>query len=320
MKDFTGRSPIHGGPFIGAFMSLSHETLHADRLIHYLLGSLPENEAEGLDEQVITDDLLASRLRLLEDDLVDAYVSGSLSGETLRRFETFYLASPRRREKVAFARRLLAVIDGPPDTAAATTPPTATGRGVPARWFRWSSAAVAALLLATGVLLVQDLRLRRSLRDAEQRTVAANQEASVLTGQLANQRQATSAAQKAVVDARAAEPVATVALVLLQQTRGVSSPPIIAVQSGSRTVRLELRIDAPPLASYEVALRDPATNRIVWRIAGLRPREMRNSPVVPVGIPAALLKPQHYALELFGVPAGGGSAFAGTYAFEVVRH
>lgn len=300
-------------------MSLPQETLQADRLIDYLLGSLPEDEAECLEEQVITDDLLASRLRGLEDDLVDAYVSGSLTGQTLRRFETFYLASPRRREKVAFARRLVAAIDGPRDTAAAVPPPTAAGRGVPARWFRWSSTAAAALLLATGVLLVQDLRLSRGVMDAERRTGAANQRASALLEQLADQQRATAAAKQALVDARAAEPVAAVALVLLQQTRGVSSMPIIAVESGSRTVPLELRIDAAPLASYEVALRDPATNGIVWRVTRLTPRGMRDSAVVPVGIPAALLKPQHYALELFAVRSGGGSEFAGSYAFEVVR-
>jgi len=319
LKDFVGRNPIVGGPFIGVFMSLPQETLPDDRLIHYLLGSLPEDEAECLDEMVVTDDLLASRLRLLENDLVDAYVSGSLTGQTLRRFETFYLASPRRREKVAFARRLLTVIDGPRDAAAAVPPPTAPARGVLARWFRWSSAVAAALLLATGVLLVQDLRLSRDLRDAERRNVAADQRTSALSGQLADQQQATAAAKQALVDARAAEPVATVALVLLQQTRGVSSMPIIAVESGSRSVPLELKIDTPPLPSYEVALRDPATNGIVWRVARLTPRGRRGSAVVPVGIPADLLKPQHYALELFGVRSGGGSEFTGSYAFEVVR-
>ena len=41
--------------------------------------------------------------------------------------------------------------------------------------------------------------------------------------------------------------------------------------------------------------------------------------MVPLRLPAALLKPQHYALELFGFRSDGGSEFAGSYAFEVVR-
>ena len=68
------------------------------KMIHYLLGSLPEKEAERLDELSITDDDFALRLNDAENDLVDAYVRGELSAETRERFKTFYLASSKRRE------------------------------------------------------------------------------------------------------------------------------------------------------------------------------------------------------------------------------
>ena len=42
-------------------------------LASYLLGLLPEEEAERLDEASVVDDELASRLCGVEDDLVDAY-------------------------------------------------------------------------------------------------------------------------------------------------------------------------------------------------------------------------------------------------------
>ena len=102
-------------------ISLSGQSVAGDRrLISYLLGALPDEEAERLDEQSIVDEGMAARLCILEDDLVDAYVSGALSGETLERFESHYLASPRRRQKVAFAKRLLAAVDR---TSASPTPP-----------------------------------------------------------------------------------------------------------------------------------------------------------------------------------------------------
>ena len=59
--------------------------------------NLPE-DAERLDEASIVDDEIAARLRMVEHDLVDAYVRGRLTGDTLARFESHYLASPRRRE------------------------------------------------------------------------------------------------------------------------------------------------------------------------------------------------------------------------------
>lgn len=87
-----------------------------NRLIRYMLGSLPGNETEQLDEASIADDAIAEQLRQAEDDLVDAYAAGALSGEMLARFETHYLASPARRDKAAFARRLRRLVDGSPGT------------------------------------------------------------------------------------------------------------------------------------------------------------------------------------------------------------
>ena len=52
-------------------------------LVRYLLGSLPHEEAERLDELSIADDTVASRLSEAENDLVDAYIRNELSGETL---------------------------------------------------------------------------------------------------------------------------------------------------------------------------------------------------------------------------------------------
>ena len=50
-------------------------------------------------------------LCLVEDDLVDAYASGRLTGELLEGFESFYLASPRRRAKVTFAAQFRRVVE-----------------------------------------------------------------------------------------------------------------------------------------------------------------------------------------------------------------
>ena len=46
-------------------------------------------------------------MRDVENDLVDAYVRGTLDADTRTRFESFYMSSPRRRAKVRFARAFL---------------------------------------------------------------------------------------------------------------------------------------------------------------------------------------------------------------------
>src|SRR5689334_942847 len=89
-------------------MSSLERPLYDDRvLIQYLLGSMPDEDAGRFDELSVVDDAFSARLSEVENDLVDSYVRGELSGETAERFQSFYLTSPRRREKVRFAETFL---------------------------------------------------------------------------------------------------------------------------------------------------------------------------------------------------------------------
>jgi hypothetical protein len=83
---------------------MNTKTYNNENLNAYLLGALPDAEAEIFDELSFTDDDFAEELSAAEKDLVDAYVNGELTGEKLQKFESFYLASPLRREKVEFAK------------------------------------------------------------------------------------------------------------------------------------------------------------------------------------------------------------------------
>jgi hypothetical protein len=80
-------------------------------LVRFLLGFLPDEETELLDEASIVDDHVAAELRVVESDLVDAYVRDALPDNLRRRFESFYLTSPSRRAKVMLARKFVGAID-----------------------------------------------------------------------------------------------------------------------------------------------------------------------------------------------------------------
>ena len=93
-------------------MSLPHATkLDDEELIQYVLGLLPDEATERLDEASIADDEVAAQLRSVETDLVDSYVRGQLVGATLERFESYYLMSPRRRESVREAAHFVRALD-----------------------------------------------------------------------------------------------------------------------------------------------------------------------------------------------------------------
>jgi hypothetical protein len=297
-------------------MALPPDARHDDdQLVRYLLGALPEDETQRVEEDCLVDDEVAARLRLVEDDLVDAYARGHLTGDRLVRFEAFYLASPGRRQKMEFAKRFLAAVD----SAAPRHEPEALARSQAAgRWSPWMLAAAAAVFLATGLLLVQDTRLRRDVTDARASLAAAEQRVRTVSGQLDDHQRAAAAAIQALANARGTPPEGAVALVLMPQTRGVDRVSMIAVPRGARTVPLDLTLEAANDGQYSVALRDPATNGIVWRSQALASESGRRPPVVPVRVPAGLLKAQHYALDLFELRAGAPE-FVGSYAFEVVH-
>ena len=79
-------------------------TYDKEKLYSYLLGSLPDEDIELLDELTFTDPAFADSVNIAEKDLVDSYVNGGLEGSQLENFESHYLASPIRRKNVQFAR------------------------------------------------------------------------------------------------------------------------------------------------------------------------------------------------------------------------
>jgi len=309
MKDSGGADPI--------------ETMNDDTLTRYLLGALPEAHAEHVDELSVVDDELAARLRQVEDDLLDAYASGALTGERLAHFESHYLASPRRRTRVAFARRLMAAVDSeaPPNPRPVTTG-SRTGTRMRG-WLPASLAAAAVLFLSLGAFLVvqnvQKARLRSGLLTAQRDAAAEHDRAEAAVRRLDEHQRAAAMATPATPVIARRDTLVSIALVLVPQTRSAGPVPMLSVTPGARAVPLDLQIDGAVASSYGAALKDPATNEIVWRSAPLPTPRRSEHPSISVLVPATLLKTQHYAVDLFARTANGNSQLAGTYAFEVVR-
>ena len=76
-------------------------------MIRYLLGELSPEERAALEERYFGDDELFDELVCLENEIVDTYVQGELSENERKRFESHFLVTPERQEKVRFAKSLL---------------------------------------------------------------------------------------------------------------------------------------------------------------------------------------------------------------------
>jgi hypothetical protein len=90
-------------------------------LRRYLLGDLrPPTGSDTaaslqteIEERLFTEAEMVDRLSVIEDDLVDDYVRGELNQGDRELFEKNFLVSPRRREKVAFAKELAKRVASP---------------------------------------------------------------------------------------------------------------------------------------------------------------------------------------------------------------
>jgi hypothetical protein len=313
-------------------VSLSNGQAPDDQLlVRYLVGSLADDEAERLDELSVADDQFASHLSAVEHDLVDAYVKGELSGDTLSRFRSRYLSAPANREKVRFAETFLRY-----QRRAAPAPAhAATGR----HWFpsrrrfpQWGLAAVALLALAVpGYLIVENLRLRNQMSDERGARAGLEERAQQLQRQLNEQRSAS--VETAIELARVRESLAQLearsastqqggktfmpSFMLRAATRGAGDIATIAIPAGTDAVTLQLDLEED-FPRYRIALKDPATDQIVWRGDNLQATSTGEVKSLPITLSASLLKPQTYTVELTGVPARGAAELVSSYTFRVV--
>ena len=301
---------------------MNRQTYNNALIVDYLLGSLSPAETERLDELSFTDDDFAQRLHAVENDLVDAYVRGELHGKLLQRFQSFYLSSPDRLEKVEFAESFLKLADS-------AEPSVQPARQV---WWKaifrsprpaWGTlAAAASLLVVLSWLVVQDMRLRRERETLQQR----QSEFQVLVGK----QQAAAADQQQQIDelrkmlsrldpgTAPAEP-RIIPFVLQAQTRSIGRIAAVSVPAGTDFVTFQLELEVDDYTLYQATLKSIPGGESVWIRSQLRPQARDTSRVVVVTSRASLLKSGNYVLELTGQNAGRTAEPAGSYVFRVEK-
>ncbi|HEX8922038.1 MAG TPA: tetratricopeptide repeat protein, partial [Pyrinomonadaceae bacterium] len=71
----------------------------------YLLGRLePEDRAQRIEERILTEQDYYEELLVIEDEVIDQYLSNELSSDEREAFEQYFLRTPERARKLRFAR------------------------------------------------------------------------------------------------------------------------------------------------------------------------------------------------------------------------
>ena len=321
-------------------------------LLRYLLGALPVDEAEPVEEASVVDEDFAARLNAMEHDLVDSYVRGELEGPNLARFQTWYLSSPLRVQKVEAARTILRIVntaaegsaaivapevteaDTAPEVKAATAAPgELTASVAPTLSYGRDSAAqkstefrigmfrawpILGFAAAVMVLVVALGYLSTKNKQLRKEVAETKKQSTALTAQLNDQRAAAgtaSAGEASAGLAHGVENVATVTMFLPAPTRGASTIPKVDVPAGTGLVVLSLGIGSYGEDNYRAQLMNPTTHQILWHSGLLRPGS--DGTYVSVAVPANVLRSQMYLIQLMHDATNGAPELLATYPFRV---
>jgi hypothetical protein len=240
------------------------------RLVRFLLGTLPEAEYNGIEAALFSDEQLQQEVDSTADDLIQAYLAGTLSNEERASFEAFFLASPGHQERLAFVRDLITA------THRAGRERPASGRQV--RWLIAAAAVIAALAAFAGLVWRKD-----GPREAQGPTPAP-------------ERTSLSPSPGARGSPAPGEdgPVRSVRLPSAAGAR----PSEVLLTTGTRTVRLEVEVWAGP-PSFDATVRDEK-GREAWRVENVAP-SAPGRPLV-LSVPASVFGSGDYVLEVDSEP------------------
>lgn len=320
-------------------------------IIEYLLGSATDVSAERIDELTLVDDEFSERVDAIERDLVDSYAAGVFDPILRGRFESHYLASPIRREKLRFA---VAFRDFASGSRPRAHRETAASSGFWSSVFAWrpafqlgfSAAVVLAVALAGWFIFRQSAPVDQvAQRDHQENVVPSAPAPSgrTATADLAPTPDALND-HNAIVSPSPKPPAGrddqnrpqrrpatprlphpqgptprVLSIVLAPQLRGAGDGlPSISLANKPRRIAATLGLEPTEFRHFRVELRELSSSRIVWRSEPLTSRSEVN-PSITVNLPAAVLRSGLYSFSVSGIDRGSERENIGDYAFQVVR-
>lgn len=315
----------------------------------YLLGKLSDAESANLEERSFVDDNVFDEMEMAEDELIDAYVSGSLSAEDRERFENKLLRSGRIAERVEFAR-LLSESRAPQllvhePAKSSWWPPGFLGISFGANPALTSAAATALLLVVISLAVFVWMRMRfesqlnlqraaieQQRRDLEQKLAAQEAitkrndidlqkslaEEARLRRELEDTQKLLAAQEQPAQNNRQPSLLASISL-YSSSSRAPDQPPELIVPPTARTIQLRLVLD--PDADYDayIATIKSAADDNVLTSGVLKARRSGRSRIIDFSFAANKLPPGEYSVRVSGRTPSGTYDDVGSYQVRVLE-
>lgn len=260
----------------------------------YLLGILPQDRQTDLEQRILSDGAVYEELLVAENDLIDQYVAGTLSGLEKHRFETHFLITPERQKKLRFGKLFKRYLSShqvlvPPEELAdlQTTPSNPTASRKRAQFsmavFRRNPVLAFSMIVVTclGLALLFWFLIKTSARNYAHRESTSTVVVTLAPGSMRSEG----------------------------AIRQVPAP-LKGVD-----VTLELEVANAEFPNYKAQLfreREHLQTR-----EKLKTEQRGGHRVVPVTITGEILRPGDYQLKLSGVLDTGKTEFIDSYSFRV---
>lgn len=312
---------------------------HADKRVvlrQYLLGELSDDSRQRVEETLLTDDDFYQELLIAEDELVDEYLAGALPAGARERFESHFLVTQARRQKLSFASSFRKYVAA--ETAeTAEAPDAATAQSVKTAEAETSRPFAGVSRPSAGASRPSAGVSGPSGADAPQPATSAPPAAlpSIVSIPFYARRPALTWALAATLllavsatywlatrDGRA--PAAGVAANVFQvelttgAVRQGGEMTRVAPPADAGVVRLSLQLPAADHRSYQAALKAD-DGRVLLTRDDLQSRAADSGPAVAFDVPAELLARGDYRVALRGLTAPGAFEDVADYSFRVAR-
>jgi hypothetical protein len=276
----------------------------------YLFGRLDSHLelVESIDEQILTDPEFSMSVDVIEDEIIEEYLEGSLSSEDRQAVERHFLRPPERQRKLKTARLFSRYIEAESRNLKTEQPAPVRSLfksfrlGSALLSFRTFAEMTAAIVFVASILILSNQRreLDMAIKQMDQQLSQERQRSAASSQQLQHVLQSLQPA------------IAMLNLVRPGLQRGALELPEVKLNSGTRVLHVEVALSSKSPGKYRVQLRN--TGKVLWSQDGVDATAVPGGAILKLDIPADVL-PQGTG-ELAVSPSEGGTI---SYWFSVSK-
>lgn len=287
----------------------------------YLLGRLDDQDEleKSLSKEILSDDDLAEIVAATEDEIIEDYLDGTLSGPDREAVDKYFLRPPERGQKLLFARLLRQRFQaGSPDVAGgnsgtgtglAPAPVSVAGHGIMfhLRCHVRTYCELAALLILSASTFIYMVRVSQVQSQIE----AERKNQRLLEGELAQEHEAAASLARQLHELH---PAVVLMSFSLGKNRGSSAGKPIEINSSTQEIHVEFVLKDVSAATYDVQLMS-GSQTPVWSETGLYP----SSGTLSFQVPVQGITTGDYRLIVTPQPQNNSGTYSFSFHAEVAK-